>query len=120
MTGQGPCALLVGSVPPQRGVPAVGPAEGLSGPASGRVAGGPSQSQHHQRGARAGFFSCLQLSPWRPLPAQPVQHPEQAFASYRCLDLKVNCVTCGGFEKKQRNQLVTFEMATLVRSPSLS
>lgn len=83
VTGQGRRVLLAGPVSSQRGVPAAGPAERLSGPASDRVARRPSQSQYHQRGARAGFFSCVQLSPWRPLPAQPVQHPEQAIATHR-------------------------------------
>lgn len=64
-----------GAVSSERGVPAVGPAERLSGPAAHRAARGPSQSQRHQRRARPGLVTGLQLSPWRPLPPQPVQHP---------------------------------------------
>lgn len=76
------CRCFVGAVSSERGVSAVRPAEGLSGPASGRAARGPSQGQCHQRGAGPGLLPCLQLSPWRPLPPQPVQHPQQALTSH--------------------------------------
>ena len=83
------CRYSVGAVSSERGVSAVRPAEGLSGPASGRAAGGPSQSQRHQRGASPGLLPCLQLPPWRPLPPQPVQHPQQALASHWYINTKL-------------------------------
>lgn len=75
------CRCSVGTVSSERGVSTVRPAEGLSGPASGRAAGGPSQGKRHQRGAGPGLLPCLQLAPRRPLPPQPVQHPQQALTS---------------------------------------
>lgn len=72
----------VGAVSSERSIPAPGPPEGLSGAASGGAARGPPQSQCHQRGARPGLVPCLQLSPRRPLPPQPVQHPQQAVPAH--------------------------------------
>lgn len=76
--------FFVGTVPSERGISALGPPERLIGAASGRAAGGPSQSQRHQRGAGPGLFPCLQLSPRRPLPPQPVQHTQQAVPAHWC------------------------------------
>lgn len=76
---------LVGTVTTERGISTLGPSERLSGAASGRASRGPSQSQRHQRGAGPGLFPCLQLSPRRPLPPQPVQHSQQAVPTHWCV-----------------------------------
>lgn len=76
---------LVGTVTTERGISTLGPPERLSGAASGRASRGPSQSQRHQRGAGPGLFPCLQLSPRRPLPPQPVQHSQQAVPTHWCV-----------------------------------
>lgn len=77
------CVCLVGTVSSERSISAFRPPEGLSGAASGRAARRPPQSQPHQRGARPGFVPCLQRSPRRPLPPQPVQHSQQALPAHR-------------------------------------